>query len=135
MNTPNQDHGGASGPLPHIGVLRFAGPEAASFLQGQLSNDTRRLSGGAPLLAAYSSPQGRVVALLHLLPHSTGIMALLPREIVLPTLERLRKFVLRAKVTIADVSDQFSVIGQHGPEGLMAAGLAAPDPTPFGTSA
>ena len=126
MNT-HLDHGGASGRLPHIGVLRFAGPEAASFLQGQLSNDTRRLSNGSPLLAAYSSPQGRVLALLHLLPHSSGILALLPREIVLPTLERLRKFVLRAKVKIEDVSDEFSVIGQHGAQGLISGSLAVPD--------
>ena len=26
--------------LPHLGVLRFRGPDAAAFLQGQVSNDT-----------------------------------------------------------------------------------------------
>jgi tRNA-modifying protein YgfZ len=113
--------------LPHIGLLRFSGPDAITFLQGQVSNDTRRLSAGAPLLAAYSSPQGRVVALLHLLPHSSGVIALLPREILLPTLERLRKFVLRAKVQIEDVSEQFWVAGHHGAEELTATGFAAPD--------
>ena len=95
-----------SGPLPHIGLLRFVGPDAHSFLQGQVSNDTRRLERGAPLLAAYSTPQGRVVAVLHLLPHSSGVIALLPREMVPPTLERLRRFVLRAKVTMEDLSEQ-----------------------------
>ena len=71
-----------SGRLPHLGVLRFAGPDSVSFLQGQVSNDTRRLTEGAPLLAAYSSPQGRVLAVMHLLPHSTGVVAILPRELV-----------------------------------------------------
>jgi folate-binding protein YgfZ len=117
---------GASGRLLHMGLLRFAGADAASFLQGQLSNDTSVLAAGAPVFAAYSSPQGRVVALLHLVPHSSGIIALLPREIVLPTLERLRKFVLRAKVKIEDVSDQFAVLGQHGAAGLPA-GTVLPD--------
>jgi folate-binding protein YgfZ len=98
-------------PLPHLGLLRFTGTEAAGFLQGQLSNDTRRLSGGSPVLAAYSSVQGRVAAVLRLLPHSSGIIAVLPRELVVPTLERLRKFVLRAKVQLADVSDHFTVAG------------------------
>jgi folate-binding protein YgfZ len=113
--------------LSHMGVLRFAGPDSASFLQGQVSNDTRALTDGAPLLAAYSTPQGRVAALLHLLPHSSGILAVLPHEIVLPTLERLRKFVMRAKVKIEDVSDQFAVLGQQGGELVGAGGLAPPD--------
>jgi tRNA-modifying protein YgfZ len=119
-----------SGRLPHVGLLRFAGPDAIDFLQGQISSDARRLSAGSPLLAAYSSPQGRVVAVLHLLPHSSGIIALLPREIVLPTLERLRKYVMRAKVKIEDVSDQFIAAGVHGADGLLAAGLPVPDPAP-----
>ncbi len=79
-------------------------------------------SAGAPLLAAYSTPQGRVIALLHLLPHSSGVIALLPREILLPTLQQLRKFVLRAKVKIEDLSEQYGVVGQHGAEALRAAG-------------
>lgn len=100
-------------PLAYLSVLRFAGPDAIAFLQGQVSNDTRRLADGFPLLAAYSSAQGRVVAVLHLLPHSSGVMAILPREIALPTLERMRKFVLRAKVKIEDLSDQYGVAGAY----------------------
>src|SRR3984885_3879598 len=91
-----------SGRLLHLGLLRFTGPDSSSFLQGQVSNDTRRLSAGDPLLAAYSSPQGRVLAVMHLLPHSSGIAAILPSELVPPTLDRLRKFVLRAKVQMED---------------------------------
>jgi folate-binding protein YgfZ len=116
-----------SGRLAHLGVLRFTGPDSASFLQGQVSNDTRRLTEGGPLLAAYSSPQGRVLAVMHLLPHSTGIAAILPRELVLPTLEALRRFVLRAKVKIDDASEQLSVSGQHGTSHLRSAGIAAPE--------
>jgi folate-binding protein YgfZ len=97
--------------LPHMGVLRFSGPDAIAFLQGQVSNDTVPLSRGAPVLAAYSSPQGRVLAILHLLPHSSGILGLLPRDIAASTLDRLRKFVLRAKVKIEDLSEQYGVFG------------------------
>ncbi len=121
---------GAVTRLPHLGSFRCSGPDANTFLQGQLSNDTRRLNEGSPLLAAYSSPQGRVVAVLHLLPHSSGIIALLPREIVLPTLERLRKYVMRAKVKLEDVSDQLSIAGLQDRAALIAAGLPVPDPAP-----
>lgn len=117
-----------SGRLNHFGLLRFSGPDRLSFLQGQLSNDTRHLAGGSPLLAAYSSPQGRVLAVMHLLPHSTGVIAILPRELLLPTLERLRKFVLRAKVRIEDASELLSLAGQHGVQALQSARIAVPDP-------
>ena len=116
----------ASGRLAHLGLLRFAGTDAPAFLQGQISNDTRRLNEGAPLLAAYSTAQGRVVAVLYLLPHSSGVIAILPREIVSPTLERLRKYLLRAKVKIEDISDQFAVIGQHRLESLADSELPVP---------
>jgi folate-binding protein YgfZ len=115
-----------SGRLPHLGVLRFTGPDALSFLQGQVSNDTRGLTEGSPLLAAYSNPQGRVLAVMHLLPHSSGIAAILPRELLAPTLERLRKFVLRTKVQIEDAGEALPVSGQHGTHALQAAGIAAP---------
>jgi tRNA-modifying protein YgfZ len=99
--------------LSHLGILRFAGPDALSFLQGQISNDTRGLAEGSAILAAYSNAQGRVVAILRLLPHSSGILAILPRALVVPVLERLRKFVLRAKVKIEDVSNEFEILGAH----------------------
>jgi len=115
-----------SGLLGHLGVLRFSGPDASSFLQGQVSNDTRRLAQSQGLFAAYSSPQGRVLALMHLLPHSSGILAILPRDLLLPTLDALRKYVLRAKVSIEDASDAVSVAGVHGSEAIREAGLAVP---------
>lgn len=114
-----------SGRLPHLGALRFTGPDCLSFLQGQISNDTRRLEEGESLLAAYSSPQGRVLALMHLLPHSGGIIAIVPRELISPTLEAMRKFVLRAKVKIEDACD-LAVAGVQGRHRLESAGIAAP---------
>jgi hypothetical protein len=121
---PNEDTGAriGAGILPHMGVLRFTGPDAIGFLQGQVSNDTAPLAMGMSVLAAYSTPQGRVLAVLHLLPHSTGILGLLPRDVAASTQDRLRKFVLRAKVKIEDLSGQFSVLGMDG-SALGAAGF------------
>jgi hypothetical protein len=119
-----------SGRLPHLGILRFTGPDSLSFLQGQVSNDTRRLSSGNPLLSAYSNPQGRVLAVMHLLPHSSGVAVILPRELVAPTLERLRKFVFRAKVQMEDPGESLQVSGQHGAEALHAARIAVPHGEP-----
>ena len=113
-----------SGRLPYLGALRFTGPDSLTFLQGQVSNDTGRLAQNQGLLAAYSSPQGRVLALMHLLPHSSGIVAILPRELVVPSSDALRKFVLRSKVKIEDASELLSIAGQHGTRDLESAGIA-----------
>jgi folate-binding protein YgfZ len=117
---------GVPGHLRHLGVLRVAGPDAFGFLQGQISNDTGRLQAGTPLLAACSTPQGRVFSILRLLPHSSGILGILPRELVVPTAERLRKYVLRSKVRIEDASDEFAVAGHYDPAALGAAALPLP---------
>jgi folate-binding protein YgfZ len=104
----------SASPLTHLGMLRFSGADALSFLQGQVSNDTRRLAAGNPLLAAYSSPQGRVLALIYLVPHSSGVIAILPRELKQPTLERMRKFILRSKVRIEDADESLALAGVFG---------------------
>jgi tRNA-modifying protein YgfZ len=114
-----------SGRLLHLGVLRFSGPDSSTFLQGQVSNDARRISEGQSLLAAYSSPQGRVLALMHLLQHPSGIIAILPRDLVVPTMETLRRFVLRAKVKIEDAGAELTVSGHHGARDAQSSATTA----------
>jgi folate-binding protein YgfZ len=115
-----------SGRLTHLGILRFTGPDALSFLQGQLTNDTKLLDANGSLLAGYLNPQGRVLALIYLLPHSSGTLAILPNELKQPTAERLQKFVLRAKVKIDAPGESLVVSGYHGAEALARAGLPVP---------
>jgi folate-binding protein YgfZ len=113
--------------LHHLGLLRFSGPDSAGFLQGQLSNDLRRVTAGAPLLAAYSTPQGRVLAVLQLLPTAAGIVAILPRELVAGIAARLRKFQLRSKLQIDDAGGELDLFGTGDAGAVAAAGLEAPD--------
>jgi folate-binding protein YgfZ len=86
-----------------LGVLAVRGPDAARFLQGQLSADIEKLAPGSSTLAGLHNPQGRVIALLALLRASPEeILAVLPAELVEPVASRLRKYVLRAKVRVED---------------------------------
>jgi len=87
-------------PLHFLSAIRVGGPDAANFLQGQFTQDMRRLAAGRTLLAAYNTPQGRVVAILRLKQTADAIYGLLPASVAEPLLVRLRKFVLRAKVTL-----------------------------------
>jgi tRNA-modifying protein YgfZ len=116
-----------SGRLPHLGLLRFTGADALGFLQGQVSNDTDRLSQGRALLCALSSAQGRVLAVMTLLPHSSGILAILPAQMLAPVGAQLRKYILRSKLRIEELAAaDLAVAGQFGSENLRRMGLPVP---------
>jgi tRNA-modifying protein YgfZ len=101
--------------LDSLGVLGARGADAMSFLQGQLSNDLRLLTAERALLAGYHNPQGRTIALLRLIELAPGeIIAILPRELVGAVAARMAKFILRAKVKLADESADWSIAGRIG---------------------
>jgi folate-binding protein YgfZ len=91
--------------LPGFGVLRVAGADAASFLQGQFTHDTRLLEDGRTQLSACCTSQGRVIALARLRQTEDAIHALLPAELLGKVAAHLRKFVLRAKVEVLQAAD------------------------------
>lgn len=110
-------------PLVHLAVWQVSGADAADFLQGQLSNDVRALLPGHSQLAGYCTPKGRMLALFRVIRATDGFLLLLPASIAQGVLKRLRMFVLRAKVSIEDVSDRRLALGLSGSE--AAAGLRA----------
>jgi folate-binding protein YgfZ len=112
--------------LDVLGVLRARGPDALSFLQGQLSNDMTRLSADRALLAGYHNPQGRVIALLRVLQLAPeDVLAVLPRELIPSVTARLSKFTLRAKVKLVDESQSWQINGLLAAVGDHAAQRAA----------
>jgi folate-binding protein YgfZ len=95
-----------------LGVLAFRGADAARFLQGQLSADVEKLEVGGSTLAGLHNPQGRVIAILALLRTSPDeILAVLPRDLCANVEQRLRKYILRAKVKIEDLTTSVAVLG------------------------
>lgn len=113
--------------LTHIGIIKASGPDAGSFLQGQLSNDIQALQNTSQL-SGYCTAQGRLIALFRVLRRGEDFYLLLPKEILAATLKRLSMYVLRAKVTINMVSDQalLGLAGPAAPQALHQLGLPAP---------
>jgi folate-binding protein YgfZ len=106
--------------LEDLGIVRVRGVDAVRFLQGQLSNDVARLSAQHSILAGYHNAQGRTIALLRLVQWDADpaapadILAVVPRELAGVVASRLGKFVLRAKVKIADDSAAWRIAGLVG---------------------
>lgn len=115
--------------LDELAYLRVRGADAVGFLQGQLSSDLRLLTPQRAQISSYSNPKGRMLAVLHLLRQGDDILIEVHRSVAEATLKRLRMFVLRAKLTIEDVSANFPAIGLLGPQAagsLAALGWEAP---------
>jgi len=88
-------------PLSGLTLVTFTGPDASSFLQGQLTQDIRRVAGNDTRLAASNTAQGRVICVLHLRSAAETIHALVAADVADALVLQLRRYVLRARVTIA----------------------------------
>ena len=111
-------------PLPHLGVIRAQGNDAASFLHGQLTQDFLLLQPGQARLAAFCSAKGRMQASFIAVPLADHDIALVVSRDLLPaTLKRLSMFVLRAQVKLVDASDAFMLRGLAGSSARGADGV------------
>ena len=104
-------------PLDDLAVLRFDGPDAATFLQGQLSSDVAALVPGALQRSSYNSPKGRMLASLVLArPAGTDAFhAVLAADLAASIARRLGMYVLRAKVTVTSLASERALVGVSGP--------------------
>lgn len=101
-------------PLVELTVLRITGTDSNEFLQGQFSNDVRKVDAEHHQLSSYCTPKGRILALFILAQQGDEYLLILPRELAEATLKRLRMFVMRSDVTIEDMGDELAVLGFSG---------------------
>jgi folate-binding protein YgfZ len=106
--------------------LSVSGDDARAFLHAQLTNDVEHLPAHRARLAGWCSPKGRLLATFLVVPRPAGYLLQVSRDLAATTAKRLSMFVLRAKVKIADVSDEYHQLGIWGAgaeAGLAALGL------------
>jgi tRNA-modifying protein YgfZ len=119
-------------PLPHLGILRVEGEDAAKFLQGQLTQDFVLLGIGEARLAAFCSAKGRMQAsFIGFKRGPADIMLVMSKDILAPTLKRLSMFVLRAKAKLSDATGAFEL---HGIAGDVCRQLAPALREPWATA-
>ncbi|MEN9983941.1 MAG: hypothetical protein RJB10_206 [Pseudomonadota bacterium] len=108
--------------LEHLGIIRVTGADAASFLQGQLTNDVALLPMNESRLAAFCSAKGRMQASFTIYKRpaidatqtTPDIYMVCSRDILAATLKRLSMFVMRAKAKLTDVTDEYNIFGLTG---------------------
>ncbi len=101
--------------LSQLGVIAFRGEEAATFLQGQLTNDVRALHADGAQWNGYCSPKGRLLGNFLMWRQGEDYCLQLSGDILPGVLKRLSMFILRAKVQGRDASDETVRLVVAGP--------------------
>ena len=97
--------------LTDRGVVEVAGTDAASFLQGLITNDVARVGAERAVYAALLTPQGKIIYdfLVAAAPDG-GFWLDCVKAHAADLAARFKKYKLRAKVTLADRSHELAVV-------------------------
>ena len=120
-------------PIDDLTLIKASGAEAANFLHKQLTNDVEHLGQAEVRLAGYCSPKGRLMATFLIWRNEDDIFLQLPRSIAAALQKRLQMFIMRAKVTLTDVSDAQLMLGLggHKAAAILATWFDALPATPY----
>lgn len=112
--------------LDQVSLIEVQGEDHIEFLQGQLTQDIKLLTQGQAKFAGFCNPKGRLLAFMLAYGYHNAIHIQIGKSIEESILKRLRMYVLRSKVSIQSLSDQFTQIGFLGSEALTKININAP---------
>lgn len=115
--------------LAQFGLLAAAGDDARAFLHGQLTNDVEHLAPDRARMAGWCSARGRLLATFLVVPHESGYLLQVARDLAGAVAKRLSMFILRSKVKLTDASAawvQFGLWGEGAERVLDSLGIPPP---------
>ncbi len=93
------------------GLIKVSGPDAKTFLQGQLSCDLNKISQNTHALGLYCNLKGRMIASFRLFLFKDNYTLSMPIGTISKTLSTLQHYAKFSKVTLEDASNQLIKIG------------------------
>jgi hypothetical protein len=102
--------------LSHLGLIAASGEESQAFLQGQLTNDLRKINPGQAQYNSYCSPKGRMLANFMLWQSDGDYFMQLSPDLQESIQKRLSMFVMRSKVKLRDARGEWVRLGIAGPD-------------------
>ena len=111
--------------LRHRGVLRAEGADARSFLQGIVSNDVERVGPEQAVWAAFLTPQGKFLHEFFIVELDGALLLDCEAERLADLQQRLSRYRLRSKVTLAAAGGSLAVAALFGDQALDRLGLPA----------
>lgn len=95
-------------PLPYLSLYRVSGADAAGFLQAQLAADVAPLAVGDACYSAWCSARGQVIGLMLVHRQEGGWLLAGESRLMDAMMQRLRRYVLRARVEITAAPGRLS---------------------------
>jgi len=115
--------------LSHLGFATASGPDAAEFLHRQLTNDLKNLGSDDSELTGYCTNKGRLLCIFRVHRGNGDVILQAGKPVLTTTLETIRRYILRAKVTLDAREDiqSFGVFGKDSSQALALLTGAIPD--------
>ncbi|TLS68944.1 tRNA-modifying protein YgfZ [Mariprofundus erugo] len=115
---------------PSWSVLKASGPTIREYLQGQITQDIKKLTPATAIHSALLTPQGKAVSELYIVQgEGDELLLLTPATKAEATVARLRRFALGHQLRIGIVESLAicSLQGAHAHAPLPTFGLTEPD--------
>ena len=115
--------------LSHLKFMTAHGPDAVSFLNGQLTNDIEKVSNSVSQLSGYCTPKGRLLCIFRIHRNDERLVLQANKNVLPNTVERLQRFVLRAKLELKfeDSISSFGIVGRESSKVLAAVAGGLPE--------
>lgn len=100
--------------LSQYSTVVIAGDDAASFIQGQFTNDINNVDDSRSQISGFCNKKGRMIANFRLFKSRLNYFLSIKNNLVDLSIQHLQIYVLRAHVAIQDISEQLIHIGLSG---------------------
>ena len=118
--------------LPDRGVVKVAGDDARSFLNGLVTANVTEMTPATPRYGALLTPQGKIIVDCLVAEASAedggGFFLDCPLALAGDLVQKLKFYKLRAKVTAEDLSESLGVLAAWDGNGQTECGLVYGDP-------
>jgi len=111
-------YGAALAEMDWYGILKLTGSERASWLQGMVTNDVQKLAPGSGCYAAHLTPQGKIVAQMHILADEDALWLSLERTALPKLVQAFNKLLIMEDAQVEDCSEQFDILSVVGPRAI-----------------
>jgi len=97
--------------LTQFSIIKVAGSEANTFLQGQLTCNINDLTETNSFFTAFCNAKGRTISTLLIIKDAAGYLLILPIELAEKVSKKLQMYIMRSDVQLHDLSNDLCLIG------------------------
>jgi folate-binding protein YgfZ len=112
-------------PLTQRGLITVSGEDARPFLQGLISNDIEKVSPARAIYAALLTPQGKFLHDFLIARLGDALVLDCERDRLGDLGRRLAGYRLKAKIALADATEDYALVALIGADAASRLGLAA----------